>query len=76
MLAAIILKDLFNRAHVSYIPECIQPILTYDNKKKINISLYIFVVSYLDDHEKWIPVVFPKYIFSEIMHSIKVFSFQ
>jgi hypothetical protein len=44
MLAAIILKDLFNRAHVSYIPECIQPILTYDNKKKNNISLYIFVV--------------------------------
>jgi len=42
-------------------------------KEKIFFSLFIFFSSHLDNHAKWLPVDFPKYIFSIIMNSIKVF---
>ncbi|CAF0825293.1 unnamed protein product [Rotaria sordida] len=54
ILAEIVLRDLFCRAHLNNITACVQPILIH-----------------LDNHAKWIPVDFPKYIFSEIMNSIK-----
>ncbi|CAF0850627.1 unnamed protein product [Adineta ricciae] len=54
VLAEIVLRDLFCRAHLNNITACVQPILTH-----------------LDNHAKWIPVDFPKYIFSGIMNSIK-----
>ncbi|CAM4871364.1 unnamed protein product [Rotaria socialis] len=54
ILAVIVLRDLFCRAHLNNITACVQPILIH-----------------LDNHDKWIPVDFPKYIFSEIMNSIK-----
>jgi len=72
-LAEIILKDLFYRAHLNNISACIQPILMYEEKKIIFFFLFIFFSSHLDNHKKWIPVDFPKYIFSNIMNSIKVF---
>ncbi|CAF3755419.1 unnamed protein product [Adineta steineri] len=54
VLAEVVLRDLFCRAHLNNITACVQPILTH-----------------LDNHAKWIPVDFPKYIFSGIMNSIK-----
>ncbi|CAF4787148.1 unnamed protein product, partial [Rotaria sp. Silwood1] len=55
LLADMILRDLFCRAHSNNnISICIQPILND-----------------LDKYAKWIPYDFPKYIFSQIMNSIK-----
>ena len=74
VLAEIVLRDLFCRAHLNNITACVQPILTYD-QKAIDFLLYTNPCRYfrhLDNHAKWIPVDFPKYIFSGIMNSIKV----
>ena len=76
ILADTILVDLFDRAHQSNIPACIRPILEYEYQTIIIllIHLIVYIFSHLDDHKKWIPVDFPKYIFSQIMKSIKVFN--
>lgn len=40
--------------------------------KKLRIRTNQFRFSHLDNHQKWTPVDFPKYIFAVIMNSIKV----
>ena len=71
-LAEIVLRDLFCRAHRNNITACVQPILTYDRLAAHDRQSRFLFLRHLDNHVKWIPVDFPKYIFAEIMNSIKV----
>ena len=71
-LAEIILKDIFYRARHNHISACIEPILTYVERRTLTYLFSFMFCSHLDDHDKWIPVDFPKYIFSVIINSIQV----
>lgn len=71
-LAEMILKDLVFRAHSNNISACTQPILGYENSSSSSSRDASAFSSHFDNHAKWIPVDFPKYVFALVMNSIRV----
>ena len=72
ILAEMILRDLVFRAHSNNISACTQPILGYENSSSSSPHDASAGSSHFDNHAKWIPVDFPKYVFALVMNSIRV----